>query len=344
MRVIRFSDSTNTLKVEPESFDDLYTLAIVMAKGDIVESKSYRKFKPEEGATGEMKEVYLKLAVEKAEIDKSASRLRLIGRIIDGKPLEFIRINSYHTINVAPGDTITIQKQEWEDYLLRKVKQAVSDSKKPRIGIIALDDEKASVAYVRGYGIDIIAELYSHLSKRMKEKDFEKEKKRYFDDIIKAISNMQVDKVIVAGPGFMKDDIKQYISFNRININKAMAYASASDAERSGIREVMQSDVASGLLESGHVKKEFDYLNLFLKGLRTGSSFSGSVKIASAMKEYRIGVILVNDSVLNDDSIKGVLRTADKQNVKIEIFNAEDDAGMQLKNFGNIAGIEKGML
>ena len=344
MRVIRFSDSAGTLKVEPESFDDLYVLAMVIAKGDGVESKSYRKFKPTEGDTGEMKEVYVKLTAEKIEIDRSASRLRITGKITEGRPAEFVRMNSYHTINLAPGETVTIHKEEWEAYLLRKVKQAVTDSKKPRIGIIAVDDEKATVAYVRGYGVDIIAEIYSHLSKRMKEKDFEREKKRYFDDIIKSASNMQVDKIIIAGPGFTKDDIRQYMSFNRIAIGKEIAYAGAGDAERSGIREVMQSDVASGMLESGHVKKEFDYLNAFLKGLRTGSSFSGAGAVANALKEYRVGAVLVNDSVLNDPAIKEVLRSADRMGVRIEIFNSEDDAGTQLANFGNIAGLDKHLL
>ncbi len=53
---------------------------------------------------------------------------------------------------------------------------------------------------------------------------------------------------------------------------------------------------------------------------------------------------MVNDSALNDDSIKAVLDFAYGAGAKIEIFNADDEAGAQLRAFGNIAGIMKAML
>lgn len=339
MRIIRFNDLANTLKVEPESFEDLYLLAIVIAKGDIVEGKSYRRFRPSEGDVGEQKEVFVRLTAETIEIDKNAGRLRISGKILDGKPLEFVSIGSYHTISLGARDTVTIQKEEWKSYVLKRIKQAVADAKKPKVGVVVLDDEKALLAYIRGYGIDIITELYSHLSKRMSMKDFERQKEQYFNEVIRAIENMKVDIVIVAGPGFTKDDIKKYIKSKNIEISKRLEYAPASDAERSGIREVMRSEAVVKVLESEQMKKEFAYLNDFLAGLRSGRSFSGPENTREAIDNGSVSVVLVNDSVLNDGKVKELLDYADKRGVRIEIFNSDDDAGMQLKNFKNVAGI-----
>lgn len=344
MRIIRFYDSTNLLKIEPESFEDLYLLAMVVGAGDVVSSKSSRRFKASEGDTGEQKDVFISISLEKIELDKSAGRLRLAGRIVGGKPEEFIRLSSYHTLNIGPSDMLEIQKKEWKSYIIKRLKQSVAESKRPKLGIIAVDDEKATVAYVRGYGIDIVGELYSHLSKRMKEKDYENQRAVYFNELIKTANEMKVDIVIIAGPGFTKDDIKKYIKANNTEVKKRFEYASASDSERSGVREVVNSESTSKILESEHVKKEFWYLNLFFRGLRISKSLVGPDAIVDALKKHSAGIILVNDSVLNDEKIKQVLDQADMRGVKIEIFNSDDEAGAQLKGFKNLVGLDRSLL
>ena len=341
MRVIRFSDSTNQLKLVPESFDDLYLLARVIGGGDKVTASTYRRFRASEGDVGEQKEVVVEVEVEKSEVDKNAQKLRVSGKIRSGRPAEFVRLGSYHTINIGEGDTLTIEKEEWKGYVLSMIKRAVSDSKKPKLGVVAMDDEKATFAYVRGYGIDVITEIYSRLSKKMKEADYDKARSLYFEDIIKKASTMAVEVMVIAGPGFMKDDLKAYMEAKGIRLDKKVAYTSASDPERSGIREAIQSETVSKLLENEKVKKEFDLLNAFLGGLSVGASFHGKEKIREALAEYLVSAILVNDSVLNDPEIRETLDMAYRQKVDIEVFNSDDDAGAQLKNFKGIAAIGK---
>ncbi len=344
MRIIRFYDASNLLKIVPESFEDLYLLARILSSGDSVASWSKRRFKASENDTGEQKDVFIRLLLEKVDIDKNASRLRLSGKITEAKPEEFVRKNTYHTLNVAPSDTLEITKPEWKEYILKRLKQAVQESKRPRLGIIAMDDEKATIAYVMGYGIELTGELYSSLSKKMREKEFEEQRNKYFDEIVATISRMDVDIIILAGPGFTKDDVKKYIDTKAIKIQKRLFYVSAGDAERTGVREVMQSEEASKILESEHVRREFEYLNIFFGSLRAGRSIYGIEKVRKALDEYTVGVMMVNDSVLDNKDIKELLDTADRSNVKIEIFNSDDEAGKQLSGFGDIACIEKSIL
>ncbi|MDE1854827.1 MAG: mRNA surveillance protein pelota [Candidatus Micrarchaeota archaeon] len=341
MKVIRYSEGTGQLKLVPSSFDDLYLLARVIGVGDKVTASTYRRFRPNEGDVGEQKEVVIELLVEKVEVDKNAQKLRLMGKILSGKPLEYVKLGGYHTTTVGEGDAITIWKDEWKAYVLSMIKKAVADSRKPRLAVVAMDDEKATFAYVRGYGIDVVTEIYSKLSKRLSSKDFDKARDAYFDEIVKKAGSMQVDVVVIAGPGFMKDDLKRYIEAKRISMGKKLAYTSASDAERSGVREAIQSDTVSRLLENEKVKKEFELLNEFLAGLNVGASYSGAGRVADALSQYLVGTILVNDSVLNDSEIKATLDSAYRQKVEIEVFNSDDDAGTQLKNFHNIAAIGK---
>lgn len=341
MRVIRYSEANGTLKLVPELFEDLYLLARIIGSGDRVTSSSTRRFRPSEGDVGEQKEVVIELAVERAEIDKSAQRLRIMGKIESGRPEQYVRMGSYHTLNIAGGDIITIRKQEWKGYVLSMIKQAVADSKKQKLGVIAMDDEKASFAYVRGYGVDVVGEVYSKLSKRMKQKDYEKALADYFDEIAKKAGDMRVDTVVFAGPGFTKDDFRKYVEDKRLELKKSTIYVAASDAERSGIREAIQSDAVSRLLEREKVKREFDLLNKFLAGLGFGASSFGVDKVREALEQYAAGSVLVNDSVINENEIKEVLDAAYVRKVEITVFNSDDDAGVQLRNFRNIAAIGK---
>ncbi len=340
MRIIRLNGVTNFLKLEPSNIDDLYLLAMIISKNDVVEAHSTRRFRAHEGDTkGEQKDVTIRVNVERSEIDKNAGMLRVSGKIVYGQPEEYVTMGSYHTLNIASMDIIDIQKPEWKEYILRRIKQAVIDSKKPRMGIIVMDDEKALVAYIKGYGIEIVSELYSRLSKRMKMKDFEAKREEYFKDIIAAAQHLSVDIVVLAGPGFTKDDVKKYIEDRGVEVKKRLIYAASSDAERSGIREVMQSSTVTKFLENEHMKREFEYINMLLLQVRAGIAVYGAEKLMDSVGKKAVLAVLVNDDIINEERVKQVLDMADKLGIKIEIFNADDDAGIQLRNFSGIAAV-----
>ena len=221
------------------------------------------------------------------------------------------------------------------------IRQAVLDARKPKLGIVAMDDEKATFAYVKGYGIEVVAEIYSRLSKKMKQAEYGKAREAYFDEIARKVNGMAIDLIVIAGPGFTKDDLKKHLETKNLKLEKKVVYTSASDAERSGVREAMQSEAVAKLLANEKIKREFDALNAFLGGLSFGHSFSGAAKVREALEAYQAGMVLVNDSVLNDERIKEVLDIAYGQRVEILVFNSEDDAGTQLHGFKDIVAVEK---
>ena len=341
MKILKFYQSENLLKVKVEIFEDLWSLQRVIFSGDAVKSKSVRRFKANESDVGELKDVMVTVVVEKTELDKTAQRLRIMGKIVDGSPLEYIRLGSYHTINVAAGDVIDIIKLKWPDYLLSVVRNAVSESRRPLLGIIAVDDEKALPAYLLAYGIEFRNEIYSNLSKKMSQKDFQEQLNKYFDAIVNEINGMTVDTVIVAGPGFTKDDVQKYMQSKGIEkiMNKRLIFESTSNAERSGVYELIKSDKTSGLLEKERIRAEFILMEKFLHNLSIGLHVYGIENVSDAISNYAISVLLVNDGVLGDPQIQKALAEAEQKGIRIEVFNSSDEAGQQLHAFKDIAGI-----
>ncbi|MCL5423542.1 MAG: mRNA surveillance protein pelota [Candidatus Marsarchaeota archaeon] len=341
MKIIKFNGESGTMFVKLETLEDLWTIQRILFKGDRAKSKTLRKFKTEEGKSGDMKEVMVKLSVEKVELDKSSERLRIAGKILEGYPLEYIKLNSYHTLNIAISDMLEVEKDKWASYILDVIKNAVTLTKKPRLGIIAIDDEKILSAYLLGYGISFRNEIYSHLSKRLTPKEFNEMEKKFYDEAIKLIKNMEVESIIIAGPGFTKDDLKKYIDDTGLTskLSKRLFYINTSNTERSGIYELIRSDMVSKILDKERIREEFILMEQFLKGLSTGQSRYGIDNVKKAMNEYEVRLILVNDSVLGNDLIQKLLSEAEKKKLAVEVFNSTDEVGMQLSNFKDIASI-----
>ena len=339
MHIVKFYHGEGVIRLKLDTLEDLWTVQRIVFPNDLVKSKSLRKFKASESDIGELKEVVITLRVEKTELDKNALRLRIMGKIVEGKPEQYIRLNSYHTLNIAPSDTLDIIIQSWPDYLLEVVKNAVGDTKKPKLGIIVVDDEKALPAYLLGYGIEFRNEIYSNLSKRMTQKDFQEQQKKFYENIVKTVKSMDVDTVIVAGPGFTKDDIRTYIESKQEKIEKRIIYQQASNTERSGTYEIIRSPEVENLLRSEHIRKEFAIMEEFLKGLSSGISKYGIGNVKEAVEDYRVSIIIVNDSVLGDPAVQELLAKAESMHLKIEIFNSTDEVGTQLASFKNVASI-----
>ena len=342
MKVVKFYESAGSMKLRVDTLDDLWTVQRIIFANDIVKSESERRFRPSEGDIGELKKVMLTLKVERTELDKSASRLRVIGKILDGKPVEYVRLNSYHTLNVAPGDIIELLKTDWPDYIVKVARDAAADSKKARLGLIVVDDEKALPAYMLGYGVEFGNEIYSRLSKRMSQKDFQEQEKKYFDEILEIAGNMRVDTVIIAGPGFTYDSIRNYATTSGMikKIGKQLVFENVSNAERSGIYELIKSERVERMLEKERIRVEFRLMEEFLIGLEGKSSKYGVENVCASVECGTAKVVLVNDSVLGDAKVQAALAKAEERRIKIEVFNSGDEVGAQLHAFKEIASIE----
>jgi Predicted RNA-binding proteins len=58
MRDVKFYEATGIVKLIPESFEDLYLLAIIISAGDKVAAHSKRRFRAADGDLGEQKDVF----------------------------------------------------------------------------------------------------------------------------------------------------------------------------------------------------------------------------------------------------------------------------------------------
>ncbi len=342
MQILKYYKDESKVSVLVETLEDLWALERIIFPGDLVKTKTVRKYKASETDVGELKDVIIEVKVEKIELDRSASRLRVLGKITYGKPLEYVSLNSHHTLNIASGDKVEITKEKWEDYILDLLYKEAKESRRPKLGIVLVDDEKAFSAKILGYGIEFGSEIYNNLSKNLSQKEYAELQTKFFNKVIDVINNMDVSTVILAGPGFTKNDIKSYIDNvpTSNKLNKTIVIMDVSNTEKSGVYELIKSDSVKKLMENELIKSEFELMEKFLKNLSLGYSKYGIKDVEEALDNYEVGEIIVNDSKLNDNDIKRLLAKAESYGVKIDIINSLDEVGQQLQAFGDIASIK----
>jgi protein pelota len=339
MKILGIDKSTGELRLIPENTEDLWHIERVLGEGDLVKARSFRRFKLQEGDSGEKKAINVEIETKKVEFNKYANILRVTGVIKAGTPEEFVQIGSHHTVDIEPSRPFSIVK-EWKNYQLDRLRKAQQETKRPKLGILVMDERKAVFAILRGYGIDFTSEISAFTSK--KDDKHEEKERQFFGDVASVLANMGVERIIVAGPGFAKENLKKFLSQKDPALLKKISFEQASYAEKSGVYELMKNGVVERIVGEQRVEKEFRLMEKLLAeiGKNSGLAAYGKKEVGQGIEYKAVGELFVLDELLRTDKeIEHLLELAEKQNCSITIFAAENDSGKQLQGLGGIAAI-----
>ncbi|MDO8553461.1 MAG: mRNA surveillance protein pelota [Candidatus Micrarchaeota archaeon] len=338
MRLINFDRKNNSIKLVIENLDDLWHVERILEPGDVIEADTMRTVKV--GTKEEKKHVKMGIKLENVEFSKSLNRLRLLGKIVYGEPEEFVQLGRYHTIDAENGTKLAIFKN-WKNYQIVRLKEAEKESKRPKLRIIVLDDEKALTAIVRGFGIDYGVEFYNNASK--KDEKHEEKTKEYFGQVASEIEKHD-EKYIVAGPGFTKDNLKKFITQKNPKILSRIIFESCSYAERNGVNELFNKGVIDQVMGEERLAKEMQLIEKLMIEVNKDSGLGeyGLKQVRVAVEAFAVKQLLVLDEYLRTDKdAEAVVEQADKNKAEIVIFSSESDAGFKLKGMGKIAALLK---
>jgi len=328
------------IRLTPENTEDLWHIERILQIGDRVLSKTWRRYKAVEDDSGEKKLVTIKLLVEKVEFSPFANRLRVTGKILEGTPAEFVQQGAYHTIDIEQDLPVSIIKDKWMSHHLSRIKQAIAETKRPKLGMLVLDESKAIFATLRGYGVQYELELENNASKR--DDKFDEKTQSFFGEILKKLQSMQVGRIIVAGPGFGKENLMKFIKQKDAKLTQRIILEHCTYAERSGVNELLKKGVVSKVAEEERSANEMVLMEKFNTELKKDSGLVayGLEDVKNAVASSAVESLLVLDELLrNNKEIEAVVEEAEKRKVKLIIFSHESDGGRELSGYGGFAAI-----
>ncbi|MEM4137790.1 MAG: mRNA surveillance protein pelota [Candidatus Anstonellaceae archaeon] len=340
MQILKQNKAENLIELLPQNTEDLWHLSNIIEVGDKIEAVSFRTYQANEQTEKEKKKVVVIVEVEKTEFSKFTNHLRVSGKIVGGKPLEYLQLGSYHTIDLQPGYSVKIIK-EWQNYHLGRIKKAIEDTKKPKLYILLMDEKKALFAKILGFGIEYSWEMEFKTTKKLDQKNFEKEKKQNYEEIEKKIEQLgeQNFTLLLAGPGFEAKNFFEYLKQKKNKIVSKIILEHCSYAEKSGVIELLKKGVVNKVIQEQQIAFELKIMEEFKTLLAKGSNkiTYGYDNIKKALENEAIEKIVVLDSLLSTkEQIKQLVIETEKRNKPVYIFSSHSEAGEELKAFGGL--------
>lgn len=341
MRIMGRDRQQGSVRVMPETDEDLWHLFNVLETGDLVTASTTRR---EEKAADkiraermEKKRMTLGVRIEKIEFDEDDLRLRLLGTIESG-PQD---IGQYHTLMVETGDPLTVTKRSWRETQLERLERAVRDSGKPRITFVSLDQDDAVVAVLRQYGLKEMASIRSGRSGKMYEEK-RKGNESYHEEIIskvKAVAEKDTPLVIL-GPGFEKELLAESGKHAEPELFAKCYVYHTGQSGMTGINELMKTGLGAEVLRDSAVCAEMEAVERLMAEIgKDGLATYGPSEVAAAASAGAVETLLVLDSKIREQDLDDVVRDVESQKGKLLVVSSQHDAGKALASLGGAGAI-----
>lgn len=338
MRILGRDRGTGSIKLMLETDEDMWHLYNVLESGDLVtasttrrEEKAADKIRAEKA---EKRRMTLGIRVGKAEFSEDDLRLRALG-VIETGPQD---IGQHHTLVFEPGDSLTVAKQHWRETQLDRLERAVADTCKPRLTFVSLDQDEATVAVLRQYGLKEVASIRSGRSgKQYVEKG---RNETYHDDIADKVLPLLEPGVPLAilGPGFEKESLAEHL--RRRGVAGGMHVYHTGHCGMTGVNELIKTGMGSEMLRESATAAEMEAVERLMAEIgRDGAATYGPAEVAAASAAGAVETLLILDSKLREEDMDGLVRTVESQQGGILVVSEHHDGGRMLASLGGTGAI-----
>ncbi len=322
------------IKLIPESLDDLWHLKYIIEPGDVVFSLTKRVSESSDKLRSdkEMVTVRLGIKVEKVEFHKFANRLRISGKIVGG-----VEDSGYHTINIGVGKELSIIKS-WKKEQLDRLENAIKASNQPEVVIVTIEEGDAVIGILRQWGVEEVANIRKSYGKESSQRI------EFFSDILSTLKNLDFKYLVVAGPGFTKDDFVKFLKERNPEIAKKCITADASSIGVRGFVEVLKRGVISRIARDIRLSEETEYVEKVMERIAKGEKVAyGLEEVKKACEYGAVEVLLVADEFLRKErekwDIDSLLEMAENSGGKVVIISTEFEPGKRLMALGGVAAL-----
>jgi protein pelota len=342
----RVEGDRERITVVPESVDDLWHLNYVLEPGDRVGGDTSRRVRRDDeqlrDTGGEREHMYVTLAVEETEFARFANRLRVSGTIEDCSRED--QLGFHHTINVERQEELEITKR-WKPDQLERLQEAVEASESADVAIVTVEEAAAHVHDVAQYGAEERVALTGPTGKG----EYARSRSELFAELTDVLGRLEVDAIILAGPGFTKQDARSYIEENAPEVAELITMVDTSAVGDRGVHEVLKRGAVEDVQAETRIAREAELIDDLTREIASGEKAAYGVEAVAEAAEFgAIETLLVVDERLREErggegdwdvDVNDLLETVDQKGGDIVVFSHEFDPGEQLAQLGGIAAI-----
>lgn len=311
--------------IEVENLDDLWHLKSEIEPGDTVVGRSRRTKKNGE----EKKSLSVKIEVEK--MDYQDTRLRLTGEMRG--EYEGVDIG-YHSLNVEVGTELRIYSLSERRF---NSLDGVSKTSGSIVGFCIVSADRADFFKVRDSGVEKRFSIENNRSGKMYDEtgggsDFRGRTRSKIEKMM----DQNVDAMVVAGPGFEKNDIAEDIE--RDSAECPVYIQDTSVTGKRGLHECFNRGVFERVEEDSRIDSESQAVNRFLEKLKTGEKVTYGLQEVSNAVEMGAAKELIL-TVEAKRSNPELVSNADNTGAEITTVHTDHEPGKRIENLGGAAAV-----
>jgi protein pelota len=343
MKILAQNKRKKEIKLLPESQDDLWCLRNLIEEGDKIFSLIHReskipfdKLRPKKVEKIPMK---AQIRVIKVEFQEFSDRMRIFGIIEEALQ----DLGKHHTLSldVERPSALTLIKEEWKDSHLKLLKDAIERSKLPLVMIIALDDEEATLAFLRSYGIQLIGVISSHRSG--KQYRFQpSDEQKYYSSIIQKVSQLKEasSPLLIVGPGFAKEKLLNRVKEKRPELLNNYLVRATGERGAPGIQEAIKKGFVARIQKRSRISLETSLVEeLLVEIAKDRQSAYGYEATKEAIEGGAGRILLVASDLLHEERVQNLMELASKKGCEVHLISTFHEAGKKLLALGGIGGI-----
>ena len=340
MRITGEDPATKGVKVVIETDEDVWHLYNVIEIGDLVtasttrrEEKSSDKIRAERS---EKKRMTLGVRIEKIEFSEQDLRLKLLGTIETG-PQD---IGQHHTLMIEVGDSLMISKTKWRETQRERLQKAVTDSRKPRIAFVSLDQDEATIAVMRQYGLKELATIRSGRSgKQYAEKP---QSDTFHDEIAEKLVPVTGPDLplVILGPGFEKESLYEDLKRRGGDFGRMYVYQTGQTG-MAGINELLKKGMGADVLRDSSVGAEMEAVEKAMEEIAKpeGLATYGDREVYDAAVSGAVDTLLVLDARVREQDLDELVRAVESQKGKVVVVSSQHDGGKTLAALGGVVAL-----
>lgn len=344
MRIIYKNLEENRIELRTENLNDLWHLEQIISPGDVLTAETWRRRKSESDKIRperqEKERVTLSIRVKDVEFHEYSNQLRVLGKIEKGQD-----IGEHHTIRIDKDFRFTLTK-DWETDHLERLEEAEKASKRPKVLLVAIDDETATFGLVRQYGLEEFGEVTSTASGKMYSSDRDASEKEYHGEVCSTIKNFveskDIPSVIIAGPGLTKKKVHSRLKEKYPQIAENTHLGNTSHTGKSGLNEIIRRGIVKRVSEEDRASLETSLVEEMLKRVsENGKATYGEDEAKKAAEMGAIEKLLVSDEKLRKEreKVAPIIKETRNKGGEAFIVSSEHEAGEKLSRLGGLGAL-----
>ncbi len=329
MKMLKKDMRNGEVKVLVESLDDLWHLSHIIEKGDLVKLRTFRKVIVKTGGEmkyGDKKPMVLTIRIDNSDFQKDSGSFRIGGSIVEGP--DSVKKSAHHAVNIETGMSLSIQKN-WKPHHFIRIEK--SRGEKTSLLVCVLDREQADFATIKESGIDEKSSIVNRDKENMEN---------YYEEIIKYLENEKgYEKIVIAGPGFERENLYKYIKEKKSPLAKVIILEKSSATGINGINEVMKTS-SSHMLKETRISKENELVEELLKRIKTdGMVVYGPEETKRAVTSGAVEKLMISDKKVYD--FENLMDQVEKQAGEVVIIGSDHENGEQFLHLGGVAAFTR---